>query len=480
VHDVLGNDDGTIHGGVSPLSSHESPTGEGMSFDGATGYIDLSSANNLDTQSWTVEAWFESTHVGGSYGQIYRNRLFGQWVGVMPNGSPDVGICPTADSGPWCTWMPTPGANALDGHWHYLVGTHEGSRLTLYVDGSQVGQETVHSGTYYQSGGISIGQDGNCGCGYFQGDIAAVAFYDHALTLHQVATHYLSALPHGSFLTPDVSIVQYISSISQGQCVSQLRRSLGIGPKRAGAACLFLVATANPKPPRELASASQWLAFIQSREYRGYVHLPQMAVVCNRGKPESIDGQSIKNVSTGAVPLNLPDFSWSPGWTPPRPVSLLPGADYEPAEEYTNGPDDLGQIFDDLASIPEVSVHKNGTVVISFLSASRLATLERTVAFPLIGRDAPFIWSVLQLRFNCAGSEAVSVANSELPTTNLYINGRLKSWYTQNHLGDFTKDGQTKNNAPGVGLLALDPTCGTSLRWANSQNHIQAKVPPGQ
>ena len=62
---------------------------------------------------------------------------------------------------------------------------------------------------------------------------------------------------------------------------------------------------------------------------------------------------------------------------------------------------------------------------------------------------------------------SVSVANSEFPTTNLYINGQLVRFYSQTDLPQFIKDGGSTLHDIGVGYLALTPTCGTNVHWGS-------------
>jgi hypothetical protein len=283
------------------------------------------------------------------------------------------------------------------------------------------------------------------------------------------------AVARDSFLTPDVSVVQYISDIKTQPCAAELQHTLHFGHNRAVTVCLTLGSTQNPPPPPRLNSASAYLNFIVSKEYRGFIHLPQMAVSCSKGKVATVDDIPIPATAT-AVPLNLPDFLWSPGWTP-TPVTRTP---YEPAEIFTSDASGTGfdTVFDDRSASPQVSVH-GGMVVVSFMGASRLATTARAAAYSLTGYEAPFIWSIVQMRFDCAGHESVWVANSEFPTTNLYINGTLHSWYTQTALGGFIKSGEKVIQPPEKGFLALLPTCGERLHWERHKNDLPARDPHG-
>jgi hypothetical protein len=71
----------------------------------------------------------------------------------------------------------------------------------------------------------------------------------------------------------------------------------------------------------------------------------------------------------------------------------------------------------------------------------------------------------------------VSIANSEFPTTNLYVNGELQSWYSRSHLAQFIAEGGETYNPEGIAYLALHPTCGQSI--TSGSKSLQAQPVPG-
>lgn len=304
-------------------------------------------------------------------------------------------------------------------------------------------------------------------CALWSNQFDTVTLTAHALPLEDCRG--VPGAPVRYFVTPDVKVIQYISAIDGPACAAQLAARISISGVRAATACGLLAASANPTPPSVLDDAS-WPAFVASKEYRGFVHFPRMVVECTGNTVTAVNNQP---VPTNVVPtsMHIDGFEWSPGWTPPRPFQGLPFTDYQPGDLFTDdaGGSNRAPLFD--RSDPIVSMHPDGTLVISYLSAARMASLERPVAYAITGYDAPYIWTVNQIRFNCAGGrESVSIANSMFPTTNLYIDGQLKQWYTENHLADFIADGQQTFNLDGTGWLALQPTCGSSLSWSLHPN----------
>jgi len=268
-------------------------------------------------------------------------------------------------------------------------------------------------------------------------------------------------VPVTKFVTPDIKVIQYIHPLDAKQCARDLVAQLGVSKPSALAACGFLSVSANPLPPPRIPDDQTWTAFVNSKEYRGYIHIPPLTVNCSGGEVAAID-----NIPVGGPGLHgliLPGFEHSLGYTPPRPFEGL--TDYSPAEPFVT--DKAGTSVADLMNndgVFEVT-RPGGNALITYMTASRIATVERVAAFPILGFDAPYIWTVTQLRVNCQGDESVSIANSEFPTTNLYINGQLVRFYRQTDLPQFIKDGGTKLNDIGVGYLALDPTCGTNVHW---------------
>ena len=78
------------------------------------------------------------------------------------------------------------------GTWYHVVATYDGAALTLYVNGTAVGQLTGGSGTVsVGTGGVWLGGYPATGNSYsFNGLVDEAALYTHALSPTLVATHY--------------------------------------------------------------------------------------------------------------------------------------------------------------------------------------------------------------------------------------------------------------------------------------------------
>jgi RHS repeat-associated protein len=206
--DETGANPGTITGGVT--TSQPGPFGgdTSMSFDGSTGFIDLGTGL-LPLTAVTTEAWVNTAGSGqqavltkwayncntDAYGQFVFGGSHAAAVGVS-------GSCQPGFSG----------GSVPANQWTHIVMTYDsaagGSNLILYVDGAQVASATVSGGlsTTDPSVRVEIGKEDSTSVPrWFQGRIAEVALYDHALTAAKVQAHYdasgLIQQPAGGALT---------------------------------------------------------------------------------------------------------------------------------------------------------------------------------------------------------------------------------------------------------------------------------------
>jgi hypothetical protein len=197
---------GTL-GSTSAADAHDP-----QSIDGVVGralhfagddWVVLPDVAALEPESITVEAWFRGDSSPGQWryiiskgGSQCRSSSFGLYSAV--NGglgfyvlgeSPDeYAVSPLAAPGVW------------NGKWHHAVGSYDGSRVRLYVDGVQVGSGTPWS-TPIQYGipskGIYIGAyRGTCDLP-FVGDIDQVRIWDGALTPAEIAAAAKFTQPSG-------------------------------------------------------------------------------------------------------------------------------------------------------------------------------------------------------------------------------------------------------------------------------------------
>jgi hypothetical protein len=82
------------------------------------------------------------------------------------------------------------GANALDGKWHYVVITFDGSNTAAYYDGQNLGSQGATFNTVLNTTGLVLCSQTSAVNSPFVGGVDEVAVYNQALTLAQVQAHY--------------------------------------------------------------------------------------------------------------------------------------------------------------------------------------------------------------------------------------------------------------------------------------------------
>lgn len=194
--------DGSLKGGISQGAGVLST--DSYIFDDSTAYVDIPQSSvpqwwNGDPVS--VSAWFKTTSEGLILGNEGGDTSPGNGDGWVPS----LYIDTSGNVRTSLFWhgntrtITSPGAYD-DGAWHHVVATYNGGVETLYVDGSQVAQDTGLSQTDYNSGTYSyfIGSgkwdnwpdtDGN-NVGWFPGSIDELKIFNKELNSSEVEELY--------------------------------------------------------------------------------------------------------------------------------------------------------------------------------------------------------------------------------------------------------------------------------------------------
>ena len=91
------------------------------------------------------------------------------------------------------TRSPDAGHGVWNGSWHLVVGTYDGSSVRLYLDGSQVGNGTAHTGPIdygFPDNDLFIGHYNTCPTEDFHGDVDSPEIYSRALTPSEIRDTY--------------------------------------------------------------------------------------------------------------------------------------------------------------------------------------------------------------------------------------------------------------------------------------------------
>jgi len=165
--------------------------------------IVTASANIVNPQTFSIEAWFKTTTRTGGRIVGFGNAQTGS------SGKQDRHVYMTnAGQLVFGVFYPAPATvvrspNAYnDGRWHHVVATLGGNGMTLYVDGRAVAADRTgfaqnYTG-FWRAGGDSLsgGWAYAPSTSYFTGTLDEVAMYPTVLVASQVASHYANARPN--------------------------------------------------------------------------------------------------------------------------------------------------------------------------------------------------------------------------------------------------------------------------------------------
>jgi concanavalin A-like lectin/glucanase superfamily protein len=168
--------------GADPTWIPGHDAGSALNFDGSS-YVTVLDTGLLEPQQIAVDAWVRRAGSPGrwryvlSKGSLDCNRsaygLYSGWSGGMAfyvSSASEYTISPEVSE-----------ATVWDGAWHHVIGSYDGDRVRLWIDGAQVGAGTPASmAIAYASGsrGIYIGSyRGSCDLG-FRGAIDDVVVWD--------------------------------------------------------------------------------------------------------------------------------------------------------------------------------------------------------------------------------------------------------------------------------------------------------------
>ncbi len=187
--DVSGDYNGTLHGATSTFDRFGNAN-RAYGFDG-NDWIEL--PNILaNFENGTFAAWIKiNTPSAGSPGTIVsKPRAAGQsGLNLRVHQDPDNAQLALHNG---TQFSSTGTANLEDSKWHYLVGTVDGSRTSIYVDGVLVDSDSFAPASSSSSQPLAIGRDHGPGNSYFNGVIDEVRIYNRALSASEV--RYLHGL----------------------------------------------------------------------------------------------------------------------------------------------------------------------------------------------------------------------------------------------------------------------------------------------
>lgn len=155
-------------------------------------YLNFNNSNYLNlpndigyTTEFTASAWFRSQGTpAGSYHIIFGGQQLE--MSIHSTGYLRLGV--TTSSGRSVSNF---GSGLVDGNWHYLCFTFDGSTRKAYIDGQYIGQATGITGTLtYSFSNRNIGKFGSNNSYFLNGDLSLVSFYNQVLTAAEVEQNF--------------------------------------------------------------------------------------------------------------------------------------------------------------------------------------------------------------------------------------------------------------------------------------------------
>ncbi len=183
---------------VDTVTHVDGRLGQAIDLDGVGQTVRIPHRPQLKPQGGiTLSAWARPRERADSWQEIYRKEdgvarhllalgedegFYGLWCGLGIDGS-------YVERG-----APVAAEALLDGEWHFVAATYDGSHITLYFDGEQVGQHPV-TGALDVVGGepAYIGSLAG-GSEFFSGGIDDVRVYERALPDEEIAAQFLDPL----------------------------------------------------------------------------------------------------------------------------------------------------------------------------------------------------------------------------------------------------------------------------------------------
>ena len=275
-----------------------------------------------------------------------------------------------------------------------------------------------------------------------------------------------------TYSTPDIKVIQWIKDDGDftTECTSslgatlqgQLNSKIVESSAAITVACIGLDSSSNVDPPSSFASDTDWDNWRNTKEYRGYTHVPSFTVTCNGDTLTSFtppsDPQFVDTHNPTSDPNGVPSADQNRN---PYGYTKVPLAGFDLADIYSppyNG----------------IQWSSDSSCVHVFDSrACRIANGDRQSQYTILPHtDAPFIFRQVQLEICCSsGCNAVQVrvSRSTFPTSALYINGDQVSQIYQTQLGEFIASAgyvDTQNDLSPVGDGVFAPE-GEAHSWSS-------------
>ena len=141
---------------------------------------------DFGTGSFSLEAWVKAKYT--SSGSVYNAFLT---LGGDIVASNNCGLALDSSLKPYIIYNTNASVGPIqnEGDWVHIVGNYDGTKATLYVNGSQVDQDTISAGTITNANTKMIGKGASTNR-FYKDQIAQPRIYNRALTAEEVLKNY--------------------------------------------------------------------------------------------------------------------------------------------------------------------------------------------------------------------------------------------------------------------------------------------------
>jgi len=196
VRDAISNrNHATTSGAMTASDWVVGERGPALALDGTNDYLDVGTLDYTDYTAFSVSIWIKPSGTKDANARLFSIFHSGTQddIRIFSASGTDLGW--TMDDGDASGTINT---TITDDVWHHIVGTHDGSRQKLYVDGVLIG-DTAKTFNYAGLGGLTVigtrtTSSGPSSSAQYGGDYGSVAVYDKALTHDEVQQLYVDDL----------------------------------------------------------------------------------------------------------------------------------------------------------------------------------------------------------------------------------------------------------------------------------------------
>lgn len=199
--------DGKIYGATFV----EGKRGSALSFDG-NDYVEIPHQASLSPRSaFSIAAWINPVSNTKYQKIIYKSLGSNTDYSIIQGGQNNIGF--SFKTGINAMTGYTAANSVPSGTWTHVVGTYDGSRMKIYINGKLVYNSKVSGKINQHAEPLRIGGGVNSTNNNFKGMIDDVYIYDRALTAEEVLNHYQT-----EYTEPEPEIVKVTGvSLNKGQ-----------------------------------------------------------------------------------------------------------------------------------------------------------------------------------------------------------------------------------------------------------------------